>query len=324
MGRRSHARCSFGAVLIAIVLFLGIGSHASLARADEQQQQPSLADDLSGSAKADYLAGRTLFLDGDFASALVKFQSALDTSKDMRLLWNLGACHRGLRHYADAIREFERYIREGGPRVTDAERAEATQVITGLRPYVAAVSVHATEAGADVVLDGKEIGKTPLERFLVDIGQHTVAVKKTGFTDYNVPLTITGTQDIVLDVKQPHEGRVVVRASAGDMIAIDGRVVGAGLYEATLPSGLHKVRVTAPGKKTSDSEIMIEDGQLRTVEVTLQNSGGLPLWAWIGIGVAGATTATVAGYFLFRADDPTRPGPVVGTMQPGVTRASFW
>jgi len=310
-----------------LTIALGLSS-VTLARADEPAAATaaSLADELSGSAKADYVAGRTLFMDGDFGSALVKFQSALDTSKDMRLLWNLGACHRGLRHYADAIRAFERYIREGGSRVTDAERAEATQFITGLRPYVAAVSVHSTETGADVVLDGNVVvGKTPLEKFLVDIGQHTLVVKKAGFSDYNVPLTITGTQDIVLDVKQPHEGRVVVRAGAGDMIAIDGRVVGSGLYEATLPSGAHKVRVTAPGKKTSESEITMEDGQLRTVEVTLQDSsGGLPLWAWIGIGVAGATGASIAGYFIFRADDPTRPPPIVGTMQPGVTRASFW
>ena len=301
-----------GALLVIATL---AGTSPLFAAPGTEEPTTSLADELSGMAKAEYIAGRALYADGDYAAALIKFQSALDASKDNRLLWNLGVCHRGLRHYAEASRLLERYVREGGPRVTDAERAEANQFIAGLRPYVAAVSVHASEAGAFVFLDDKLVGVTPLEKYLVDIGQHTIVLKKDRFADHSAALTVTGTTDVLLDVKLPHEGRLVVRAGAGDTIAIDGRVVGSSSHETSLSTGVHKLRVSAPGKKASESEIVIEDGAVRAVDVSLDNSG-LPLWAWVGLGAVAVTGASVAGYFIFRSDDPARPGPVLGTMQP--------
>src|SRR5262249_29738922 len=86
-----------GRVLIAAVLAT-LATTSIRAAADEHG--PSLGESLSGLAKGEYAAGRALFDDGDFANARVKFQSALDLSNDPRLLWNIGACERGLHHYA--------------------------------------------------------------------------------------------------------------------------------------------------------------------------------------------------------------------------------
>src|SRR5882724_2714841 len=59
-----------------------------------------LSESLTGGAKSDYEAARLLYGDGDHAGALVKFQSAFDQSKEPRLLWNMAACEKNLRHYA--------------------------------------------------------------------------------------------------------------------------------------------------------------------------------------------------------------------------------
>src|SRR5688572_14149804 len=66
-------------------------------------KQKGLGETLTGQAKQDYEAAKLLFTDGDHAGALIKFQAVFDTSKDPRLLWNLAACHKSLRHYASAI-----------------------------------------------------------------------------------------------------------------------------------------------------------------------------------------------------------------------------
>src|SRR5437016_6190653 len=64
---------------------------------------PSLSETLSGDAKSAYDAAKVLFGDGDFASAALKFRSAHDLSNDPRLLWNIAACEKNLRHYAKVV-----------------------------------------------------------------------------------------------------------------------------------------------------------------------------------------------------------------------------
>lgn len=279
----------------------------------------SLADSLTGIAKAEYVAGKTLFDDGDFGGALVKFKSALEASKDNRLLWNLGASERGLRHYAQAIRYFERYKAEAASTITDKDRAEADAVISGLRPYVAAVTVRANEPGASVVLDGEEVGKTPLEKYLVDLGEHRLVLKKQGFTDYQGPLVVNGTADLVLELRvEPaaHQGRIAIHAAPGDAISLDGKAVAVGEYEATVASGEHVVRVTADGKKPYEMRVLIADDQLRSVDVSLENKQGLlPTWAWITIGAAAVTGVSIGTYFALKKSDEA-PGPVQGTIPP--------
>src|SRR6478736_4874903 len=77
-----------------------------------------LAETLTGEAKSAYDSARVLFGDGDFGGALVKFQAAYDKSKDPRLLWNMAACEKNLRHYARTLQLVRRYAAEGGSVLT--------------------------------------------------------------------------------------------------------------------------------------------------------------------------------------------------------------
>jgi len=119
------------------------------------------------------------------------------------------------------------------------------------------------------------------------------------------------------------DGQLTVNAQAGDAIAIDGRAVGIASYEGTLPSGMHRVRVTANGKKPYERQIVIDDEQARSIDVVLENEGGrFPLWAAIGVGAVAATALVVISYFAFRgsgsSDDEKKSTPVTGTIGPGV------
>ena len=68
--------------------------------AESPPPPPSLSESLSGAAKAEYDAGKLLYQDGDYAGAQLKFRAAYETSKDPRLLWNMAAAEKNLRHYA--------------------------------------------------------------------------------------------------------------------------------------------------------------------------------------------------------------------------------
>jgi len=219
------------------------------AYAQEPTAAPQLADVLTGNAKADYVAGRVLFQDGDFAAASVKFKSALEQSKDERLYWNLGACERGLKHYGQAIRHLERFKMVST--VTPTEQKEADDCSLALRAFVAEVSVTA-DADAEVLIDEQPIGRAPIEKYLVDIGEHRLAVKKEGFTTFTQPLLIKDASPVRISATLEavlHRGRLSVIAGANDAIAIDDKATAIGRFEGTLSSGVHTVRVTAPKKK---------------------------------------------------------------------------
>jgi hypothetical protein len=286
-----------------------------------------LSESLEGPAKAAYEAGKLLYGDGDFKGARVKFQAAFDASKDARLLWNMAACEEKLRHYARAVSDIDRYLTESGAQITDQDRAEAKQLHDTLQGFTAALTFKVNEPDADVSIDGEVVGKTPLAAPMVtDIGEHAILVHKDGFTDFTKTVQISGpiSVDVQLD-KERHEGRLDVKAPDGAQIKIDGQPVGVGSWSGTLPSGGHQLTVSAPDMRTSQSEVVLQDSQTRSVDVTLEpesngNFGGLPGWAWAVTGVVVAGCA-VGGYFLFKKSGTNSGTP--GTLDPYTVSLQF-
>jgi hypothetical protein len=291
----------------------------------EVPARPSLADTLTGPAKDDYMAGRLLFGDHDHAGALVKFQSAYDRSKDPRLLFNMGACEKNLRHYAKTIAFFERYRADAGPTLSEADRAEVDGYLNELRPFVVGLRVLVSEAGATVYLDDELLGTSPLAApTRVDIGQRRLRVTKEGFSDYVTMAVVSGAADVLINARLErivHAGRLVVRAGLRDAISIDSQPLATGQFDGPLPSGGHQLQVSGKGMQTFSSEVVIQDKETRTIDVKLVPVASVvPTWAWIVGGAAITAGAVVAGVFLFK---PSPAGPAtVGTISPGTVTIS--
>jgi hypothetical protein len=286
---------------------------------------PPLSETLTGDAKADYDSGKLLYGDGDYAGSLVKFSSAYDRSKDARLLWNMAACEKNLRHYAKALRLVRQYVKDGDPLLPEQDKAEATDLVKVMEPFTAKLQVTVSEAGAEVTIDDELIGPSPVEPVLVDIGTRKLRVRKDEYEEFAKEVPVGGAAQVSIDVKLVkivHEGHLVVKASDLATIAIDDRVVGTGTWSGALPSGGHTLKVTAPKMRVYQAEVLIQDKQSRDVAVTLEPepSKGLPAWAWITGGVVVAGGLGVGGYFLFKQDSKYEgPG---GNLSPGVVQAS--
>ncbi len=283
---------------------------------------PTLAQTLTGDAKLDYESGKLLLGDGDFAGALVKFGSAYDKAKDPRLLWNMAACEKGLRHYAKALKLLRAYAKSDA--TSPEDRTEANDLIKVMEPFTSKLRINVSEAGADVLVDQDPAGKTPLEPVVVDIGTRRIRVTKEGFQEFAREVPVGGSAESTVEVKLlkiVHEGKVIVRAGPSDTITFDGQVVGIGSWVGTVPSGGHTLRVTASKMQPYQTEVLVQDNQTRDVPVTLvaEPTKGLPLWAWIAGGVAVAGLG-VGGYFVFRPS-PTYEGPV-GTLGQGTVEAA--
>ncbi len=284
---------------------------------------PTLADTLSPSARASYDAARLLFGDADYNGALLKFQQAYDDAKDARLLWNMASCEEKLRHYAKASALLTRYLAEAKASLAPQDKLDAYELIHTLAPFTSQLVVTSDPAGVDVTIDGEPVGTTPIAAPIsIDQGSRRIVGKKAGYEDLTKDLIVSGGIPVsatLAMVKITHEGHVRVTAGVHDSIAIDGTVVGEQSFDGVVPSGGHTLRVTANHKRPYQSEVLVQDGQTRSVDVTLEDEphGGLPAWAWVTGSVLVAGGLAVGGYYLFKPSDTPGMPTTVGTAPGG-------
>jgi hypothetical protein len=240
-------------------------------RASAQRSPPrSMADTLPPAAAAVYKSGRLLFEDGDYAGALVQFQAAFDQSHDARLYWNLAACEKGMRHYARALELLAKYRGQASLDKNDAR--DADELSAALVPFTIAVTFRANEAGADVYVDDARVGTTPMSApVLVDIGTRRFRVTKSGFRDFERTLRVGKTRAMDFDATLvPRASTLRITTAAGATVLVDGRAIGTGAAEAVLAPGVHTLTVQAPGMKTFETPVALEDEQTRTIDVELE------------------------------------------------------
>jgi hypothetical protein len=285
---------------------------------------PSLADTLSPSARASYDAARLLFGDADYSGALLKFKQAYDEAKDARLLWNMASCEEKLRHYSKASALLTRYLAEAKANLTAQDQLDAYELIHTLAPFTAQLVVTSDAPGVEVTIDGEAAGTTPIAGAIsIDQGSRHLVGKKAGYEDAIKEVAVSGGVPVSVAlamVKIVHEGRVLVTAGAHDTISIDGTVVGQQRFDGVVASGGHTLRVTAEQKRPYQSEVLVQDGQTRTVDVTLEDEphGGLPAWLWVTGSVLVAGGLGVGGYFLFKPTDTPGSPTTIGTAPDGV------
>jgi hypothetical protein len=233
-----------------------------------------LSDSLSGSAKADYDAGKLLYGDGDFSGARIKFQGAYDQAHDARLLWNIAACEKGMRHYAKVMVTLRKYLETGGDLLSAQDRSDAKDLLAAIESFTVALKVVVNEEAAEITIDDETAGTSPLkEPVIVDIGARKIRVTKAGFKPFEATVPVGGSKESTQEVKlerEVHEGKLSVRSSPGSTISIDGKDVGTETFSGTLPSGGHTLRVSAPGMRPAQNEVMISDNESRSIDVPLE------------------------------------------------------
>lgn len=293
---------------------------------------PSLADTLSGDARADYDAARLLYENADYAGALVKFTAAFDKSKNPRLLWNIAACEKNLRHYSNLRKYLQRYLAEGYDVLTASEKAEAESFLKAIEPMTASLELTVSEDNAKIFIDDAFVGESPLkEPLVVDVGPRKLRIEKDGFEPYREDLTVGDSPQLKLAARLEavkREGTLVVyTARPLDAIFVDGTLRGAGTWRGSVSSGPHVVRVSAPQMRTYESEVFLREKETRTVAITLDRepttkTSAIPKWVWIAGGALVVASGSVAGYFILKPEDkqPTQP---IGTLEPGSVQASF-
>jgi hypothetical protein len=300
-----------------------------------------LSESLTGSAKTDYEAGRILYADGDYAGAALKWDVAYKTSRDARLLWNVAAARKAERKYAEVDRLVKQYLREAAE-LSEADRAEAQQLLATIQAFLADVTLQASETGAQVSIDGVVVGATPIaEPLRLDIGQHVITVSKPGFERVELKQQVTGNTTLTVSlVPQLHEGKLRIISPAESTVKVDGKKVTSGTWEGVLASGPHRVEVSAPGKLPFTTDAQISDDQSEVLRVSLQDKDPLAAsrspdlserssesshgWIWVTLGVLLIAGAGAGAWYYYNKGDKVDPVPATnGNLDTVFLRTSF-
>ena len=282
--------------------------------------------DAKHDAEALFRVGQQAFDAAQYDHAADAFEQAYDKLALPAIAFSAAQAER-LQYFADhqprrlarAIELYHLYLtgEPDGPR-----RGDAITLLAQIEPLLGAMKaagalgdmepvaketsmmVVADVPGARATIDGGEPAATPLTRDVAP-GDHAIVVTADGYEPFEI------TQPALPDHMFPVEAHLVakaahlvVRASDGAHVSIDGRLAGdAPLAALEVPAGSHLVAVWSRGHDPFQREVKLARG------ATLQLDAALPAttqrkvarWLLVGGGVA-AAVAVVSGVAALSAD----------------------
>ena len=174
------------------------------------------ADDVTAQAREHFGEATKLYKDGDFDAALVQFERAYELKPNYRVLYNIGQTYFQLRQYVEARDAMTRYLKEGGDQVDAERQAAVNKDLADLQRRLAKVTIKVNVGGATVLVDGKNVGTTPLsEPVVVSEGQRSISVEAPNRGVLQRQIRVAGGDQQVLTLTFQEAPRTIVIKSGG-------------------------------------------------------------------------------------------------------------
>lgn len=233
-------------VVIALIAF-GLTPAYAQSIPSPPAGKPSTADEAT--AKKDFESGLKLYGDSSYAEALIAFEQSYKLGGRPSALKNLAQCHRNLKHFVEAYEAYDQMLTLHEAALSAPDKKAVQQALEEIAILTGTIQISANETGADVEIDTKDLGKTPLAKpKRVSVGAHAVKVSKSGFTTFETTVNVgsqdTKKLDVVLAVEK-NLGHVLVREQRGrDVhVFIDAQDKGPAPWEGDVPAGEHTIEV---------------------------------------------------------------------------------
>jgi hypothetical protein len=190
--------------------------------------------------------------------------------------------------------------------------------LTPIEAALAQINIESPLPGADVVLDGKVVGRTPLHGSLaVTPGPHNLSLRRAGYREERSEVALAGgaSQTVSFALTEAPDsadlGIVALLVSERDAtVIVDGRPRPDYREGLRLAAGVHHVSVMRTGFFPVDRDLTSQPATLRTVRITLEpteetrvahvdRASGQRRWAWTTI-AAGAVIAGGSAFLFAR------------------------
>ena len=135
-----------------------------------------------------------LFHEGRLPEALAQFQAAYDTKPNWKVLYNIGQIQGRLGEYTDAVKTYERYLKDGGGAVPASRREIVREQLQRLRRRIGYVSIWTAPSGARVFIGKRSVGRSPVGPVALPIGRHQVEVRDAQFESRSAVIEIASSR----------------------------------------------------------------------------------------------------------------------------------
>ncbi len=216
---------------------------------------------------------------GDLEAAAREFEEAYRISPNYAVLYNLGQADAALGKAVEALKAFETYLANGGPRINPVRRTEVEALIAANRKRVGYASIAVEPEGSEVSIDGRVVGKTPLRDSLTLLtGEHGVAITRAGYTPFAGRLEVTAQKTSALEA---HLSPVETGAQAVGQLALTAAFPGITLLLDEQPAaetatgpilvsvGAHRVSCLRQDYISSESVVEVTPGSVATADCDL-------------------------------------------------------
>lgn len=185
-------------------ILLALLSALALARQARAQPAPAGAPegeaDGKSRARAKLVEGGELLKQGEYQGALDRFKEAYGLFQSPKIFYNFGLAYIGLGRNADAMEAFDKFLGEALDASADL-RANAERHRTLLSQKVGTLVVECDVTGAEVAVDGRPLGVTPLKTPAhLDPGPHQLVVEKSGSPPFAKRLDVSAGQRLTIPV----------------------------------------------------------------------------------------------------------------------------
>ncbi len=279
---------------------------------------PARAD--VATAEVAYQQAEDMAKQGRWTEACPLYDASYRADPQLGVLLHLADCHEHVGMNATAWAEFNDAV-ELAHRHGDTREAYAAGRADAIKPKLAKLHLSPPPQlvpGLVVRRDGVDITVLVGTDIAIDPGAHEVVATASGYLEWRKQLTIGALPTVTsLDIpqldKQPeqvapvpaaevHEGTLRVTTAPGAAIEVDDHPVAVGRYEAKVPSGEHRLHVTAPGMRPFQSELVIQDNEVRSVDVPLERD--IAIAAPVASGPSVELGLSVVPGVKLRADRP--------------------
>ena len=159
------------------------------------------AEDAEQAARRQFDNGVELYEAGKLEQASVAFERAYELKPTYRIMFNIAQVENDLGHFAAALRAYTRYLAEGGDAISDQRLAQVRSEIERLNSLVGMIVVESEIEGAEVYVDDRREGETPLDGpVFVDLGEREVVIKRGVEAVHRERVRVAGGERVVVEV----------------------------------------------------------------------------------------------------------------------------
>lgn len=297
MRNRSLKRSS---LLVAFATIVCLGPRAASAGGGAPTGSPAGAGptatepDAAERAAALYREGNTLYDQNKYVEAEARYQAAWDIQRSFDVAGNLGNVELVVKQPRDAAEHLSYAIEIFPLGEKPSKKAFLESRLTEARAQVGALKIDVNVEGAEVLVDGRVVGRSPLQgEVFVDPGSRVIEARRgADQTKSSVLVEKGSTQHVSLSMAAGPNMELLIGGAAVGLLG-----VASGVTFALLANSKAKDAEAEP--RGSD-----ERADLRDAQTTLANTS---FWSFLGGGGVLVGTAVLALLPVFKGESAT-PG----------------